>query len=37
VNSKEGAKFSEVEYREDKKALGTFVQYDGYGNVVKKE
>lgn len=35
VNSKEGKKFTEVEYKKGKEVPDTFRQYDAYGNVVK--
>jgi len=36
INTKEGKKLSEVVYENGTKVPGTFVQWDRYGNVVKK-
>lgn len=37
INTKEGKKFSEVTYENGNKVPGTYVQWDLYGNVVKKK
>ncbi len=37
ANTKGEKKFAEVEYKEGKEVPGTYVQYDAYGNVVKRK
>jgi len=37
ANTKEEKKFAEVEYKAGKEVPGTYLQYDAYGNVVKRK